>query len=196
MIFGVVGLIGSGKTAVSEVFARLGAEVIDADKIGREVVESDHTVLYQLVLEFGETILKKDKSLDRKKLGRLAFANPSSTKKLNDIVHPELLRRLDKAVQAARQSGCHAVVDAALLIYWNYQKKVDTTILVTAKSATRQRRLAARGLSVAEFHERTKSQLSESYLKKHSDIILTNDGTIDSLILRAEKLYHELTEKG
>ncbi|MEZ5359216.1 MAG: dephospho-CoA kinase [Candidatus Zixiibacteriota bacterium] len=196
MIFGIVGLIGSGKTAVTEVFARLGAEIIDADKIGREVVESDPSVLYQLVMAFGETILKKDRSLDRRKLGQLAFANPEATNKLNEIVHPELLRRLDEKVNAARVAGRHAVVDAALLIFWNYQGKMDTTIVVTARAANRRKRLLGRGLSAGEVAARTKSQLSEAYLKKHADIILSNDGSLKSLISRAEKLYCELTEKG
>lgn len=196
MIIGVVGLIGCGKSTVTDVFASLGAEVIDADVIGREVVDSDPVVLYRLVLAFGDTILNRDNTLNRRELGHLAFANADATQTLNKIVHPELLRRLDAKIASARGRKIHAVVDAALLIYWEYHTKVDTTILVTATADRRRQRMAGRGLSADEFRARTKSQLSESYLKKNADIILANNNTLDSLRRRAEKLYRELTEKG
>ncbi len=196
MIIGITGQIGCGKSSVTGVFQSLGAEVIDADLIGKEVVETDSVVLFRLIMTFGKSILNSDNTLNRRQLGKLAFVDKESTEKLNRIVHPELLRRLDVIVASARRKHVHAIIDAALLIYWNYHKKVDKTILVTSTISSRKARIKAIGLSEFELVQRSKSQLSEAYLKKQSSIVLTNNGSLESLHKKARKLYAELTEKG
>ena len=196
MIIGVTGLIGSGKSTVTKTFASLGAAVIDADVIGKQVVENDPVVLYQLVLAFGDIILNPDGKLNRRQLGLLAFSSVAKTTLLNSIVHPALLRKLDKDILAARRKTCHTVVDAALLINWRYQERVDVTILVSATVKNRLDRLASIGLSRAEFLQRSKSQLPLNQLRKMSDIVVSNNHSIDILRKKSAKLYHELTEKG
>lgn len=196
MIFGVTGLIGSGKSTVARVFARMGATLIDCDRIGKEVVESDPAVLYRLVLEFGSTILTADKKLDRRRLGQLAFSSPEKTARLNAIVHPALLAELDNRIQRARRRHTHAVVDAALLVYWKYYSRMDATILVSSYARLRTARLRRAGLSREEIGQRTKSQLSLAELHRHSDRVITNNKDLLSLQRKARKLYHELTERG
>lgn len=192
MIVGVTGLIGSGKSEVAGVFSRLGARLIDCDLIGREVVESNHPVLYRLVMTFGGGILRKDMSLDRRELGRRAFASPENTKRLNAIVHPALLAELDLRMSKAREKGYNAVVDAALLIYWNYHRKVDYTIAVNASLSNRIKRLTRAGLTHDEIRMRTQSQLSWSYLRERADIVLFNNDDIETLRKKAEMLYRRL----
>ncbi len=192
MILGVTGLIGSGKSIVARTFEEEGAVLIDCDAIGREVVESDPTLQYRLVLEFGASILTAKKLIDRPALGRLAFSSPENTDKLNAIVHPPILAELDRRMVEVRRKKQNAVVDAALLIYWGYHKKVDVTILVTATVRNRFARLRAAGLTDAEITQRTKSQLSLSHLKRHSDIILTNNADRRSVQVKAVKLYRRL----
>ncbi len=192
MILGVTGLMGSGKSIVARTFEDQGAVLIDCDLIGREVVENDPTLQYQLVLEFGNSILTGNNAIDRRALGRLAFSSPQNTERLNTIVHPALLAELDRRMSAVRKKKQHAVVDAALLVYWGYQKKVDVTILVTATTKNRYARLRAAGLTDDEIEQRTKSQLPLSHLKKHSDIILTNDVDLRSVQAKAVKLYRRL----
>jgi len=194
MIIGVTGLIGSGKSEVVDVFHQLGAKLIDCDGIGREVVENDQKILYRLALEFGESILTPAKKLDRRQLGRLAFSDPERTKTLNAIVHPALLAELDRRLAAAREQGHNAVVDAALLIYWNYQSKMDFTVLVSSHTTIRIRRLLDRGLSREEIRQRMKSQLPLSYLRERSDIVVTNNQSLDILRKKAKILYLKLAE--
>jgi len=194
MIIGVTGLIGSGKSIVARTFEEQGAELIDCDLIGHQVVENDSHLQYRLVLEFGGTILTEKKEINRRELGRLAFSSPDNTDKLNRIVHPALLAELDKRMAKIRRRKRNAVVDAALLIYWGYEKKVDVTVLVAATTKIRFARLRAAGLTEDEIKQRTKSQLSLSYLKTHSDIILTNNADRRSVQAKAAKLYRRLIE--
>ncbi len=192
MIVGVTGLIGSGKSTVAGALAEEGAALIDCDLIGLKVVESNPNIQYQLVLAFGGSILKKDGRIDRRQLGRLAFSSAENTEKLNGIVHPALLAELDRRLAASRRRRRHAVVDAALLINWQYHKKMDYTILVTAYEKNRIMRLRAAGLTEAEIRQRTKSQLSLSYLRKRSDFVLANNTDTDTLRRKAKRLYHDL----
>ena len=192
MIVGVTGLIGSGKSEVAGVFHRLGAKLIDCDRIGREVVETDQTIPYRLALEFGGSILTPSKKLRRRQLGRLAFSNPEKTGSLNAIVHPALLAELDRRLAEARKQGYDAVVDAALLINWEYHRKMDYTVLVSSRSADRMRRLVERGWSREEIRQRVKSQLPLSYLRQQSDYVIVNNQGLDSLRQKAEILYRKL----
>jgi dephospho-CoA kinase len=193
MIIGVTGLIGSGKSAVATVFGSLGATIIDCDRIGREVVETDETIRYRLVLAFGQSILTDRRTFNRRQLGRLAFGSTEKTELLNSIVHPPLLARLDDQMSRARQSGHHAVVDAALLINWGYHKKMDYTILVSATVKNRTKRLLSCGLTLEEIRLRTKSQLPLSNLRRCADHVIVNDTDLANLRVRAEKIYRRLT---
>jgi len=195
IFIGVTGLIGSGKSEVTSVFENMGAEVIDCDQLGKEVVESDTGVIYRLVLEFGSSILTRSKTLDRKQLGRLAFADTKHTELLNSIVHPALLKELDRRLVRAKKRGQPTVVDAALLIYWGYHKHMDYTILVHAPRSLRETRLLHAGWSREEIVRRTKSQLSLSYLRSQSDIVINNDKDLDGLRKKAKMLYQRLTDR-
>ncbi len=196
MIIGLTGLIGSGKSEVAAVWEKMGAKIISGDAIGREVVENDSIVFYRLLMEFGPTIIDKNGKLNRKKLGRLAFSSREKTELLNSIVHPSLLKRLDAQVAHAKLKDYQAVVDAALLIYWNYHKKMDRTVLVSSTARNRHNRLLDQGFSVEEIRRRTKSQLPYSYLRKHADYVIYNNKDLNSLHKRAQIIYSELVKRG
>lgn len=195
MRIGLTGLIGSGKTEVARVFASLGANVLSGDELGKEAIKTDSVLFYRLVNEFGRSILNKNGTLNRRALGKIAFSSSQLTEKLNRLVHPVLLRHLDARLEASGQAH-HIVVDAALLVYWGYHKKMDATILVSSTRANRANRLRARGLSEEEIQQRSRSQLSESALRRAADIVIRNDKSLADLQRRARKLYLRLTEKG
>jgi len=196
VIIGLTGLIGSGKSEVAKVFAGLGAQIISADELGHEVIEDDPIVFYRLLTEFGLSICTRGGKLNRKRLASLAFSSPAKVKLLNSIVHPALLERLDTAIAAARFHKNNAVVDAALLIAWNYQKKMDSTILVTSLSRYRYQRLTAKGLSAKEIRQRSCAQPSLPRMRTGADYIISNNGNLRSLRTKAKKLYLELTKRG
>ncbi len=196
MLIGVTGLIGSGKSEVAAVFKSQGAICIDADAIGREVLETDAVVFYRLLLEFGTGVLHPNLTLNRRELGRLAFASGSATARLNAIVHPPLLRRLDDRIAEARLSGRDAVVDAALLIFWNYQTKMDFTIVVSSFKRNRVQRLSSQGFSPQEIRQRMRSQQSMVHLRRQADITIANNKDLFGLHDRIRRLYRQLSEKG
>ncbi|MFH1701545.1 MAG: dephospho-CoA kinase [Candidatus Zixiibacteriota bacterium] len=196
MNIGVTGLIGSGKSEVAKTFAREGAILLDADKIAKEFVENNRSVINQLVSKFGAGILDKNNKINRRELGQIAFSHPKKTKILNSIVHPHVFEKLDSGLRDANKKKKHAVVDAALLISSGYYKKMDIIVLVTARTSLRKERLLLRGYSELEFKQRSKSQLSVSLLKSRADIVITNNKNLDILHENSRDIFHKLTEKG
>ena len=195
MLIGVTGQIGTGKTVVANYFKKHGAFVISADKIGRDVVENNTAVLKKLVKEFGSVIVTKSGRLQRRKLGRIAFSSEENKKRLNRIVHPPLLKELQRQVNSAKKNHNCIVIDAALLIDWGWHKKVDLTILVHAGEKIKISRLLKRGFSAEEALERLKSQLKYSQLRKCTDIVVFNNKSIGSLEKKIQKILTKLPER-
>lgn len=192
MLIGVTGQIGGGKTEVAKIFKKYGAFVISADKIGKDVIEKNPIMLDKLVRAFGESILTKSGRLRRKKLGEIAFSSEADKKKLNKIIHPELLKELGKQVRSAEKKNKIVVIDAALLIDWQWHKIVDITILVHASHKTKIDRLKEKGYSEKEARMRLKSQLKYRELRRHVDIILLNDESLDCLEVKVRKIIEKL----
>jgi len=181
MLIGITGLIGSGKSEVARIFKNNGAFVISADKIGKDVVENNKAILKKLVRAFGTEIISKSGKLNRKKLGLLVFSSESNKKMLNKIVHPALLKELSNQVNKAKKKYDIVVIDAALLIYWGWEKKVDKTIQIDTILRKRIQRLKQKGYTETEVKERTKSQLKLSTLATRSDHTISNNSTQKSL---------------
>lgn len=196
MLIGLTGLIGSGKSEVAQIFKNYGAFVISADKIGRDVVEKNKSILKKLVQIFGNEILSKSGKLNRKKLGQLAFSSKTNKSKLNKIVHPALLKELSVQVKKAKKKYDIIVIDAALLTFWGWDKKVNKTILVDTILRKRIQRLKAIGYTEAEVKARTKSQLKLSELSERADYILTNNSTRKMLENKVENIIAGLSNKG
>lgn len=114
---GVTGNIGSGKSTVCRILAKLGAVVIDADKLGHEAYRPHSPTWREIITVFGTGIAKADYEIDREKLGRIVFSNPDALAQLNQIVHPEVYRLAQEKVEIYRRQGVEAVViEATLLI--------------------------------------------------------------------------------
>ncbi len=196
MLIGLTGLIGSGKSEVARIFEKNGAFVISADKIGKDVVENNKSILRKLVKVFGEEIISKSGQLNRKLLGQLAFSSEKNKEKLNKIVHPALLKELSAQVKKAIEKHDLVIIDAALLIYWDWDKKVDNTILIATNRRKRAQRLKSRGYTDNDVRARTKSQLKLPELYKRSDYILTNNTTLKILEKKVENIIAGLSKRG
>ncbi|MBN2227839.1 MAG: dephospho-CoA kinase [candidate division Zixibacteria bacterium] len=194
MLVGIVGRIGAGKSTAAEIFEKYGAYVISADKIGRDVVEKNPSVLKQLAKTFGTDILTPAGKLRRRKLGEIAFASDDTKRKLNAIVHPALLKELDRQVKAAQKTHTLVVIDAALLIDWGWQKKVDLTVLIHAGVETQTKRLRAKGYDLAEVRQRLRSQLPYRTLRKQADVAVLNNTTRAKLETKIRRLISRLAK--
>ncbi len=197
MIIGVTGGIASGKTTVCHIFERQGALIIDADKIGKEVVEQDEGVLSQLVAVFGNRILTKDGTLARRTLGKYVFGTPQAKSKLDEIVHPPLLRRLREEITQAQKAQSHrtVVVDAALLVEWDILSWFDAVVVVVSQRGDQIRRLVRQGLTVKEAQDRIDAQLSVEDKIKKADYVICNTEDYGVLRRRSLKVWEQLVAK-
>ncbi len=150
----------------------------------------------RLVKAFGPEILSNSGRLRRRKLGAIAFSTLENRKKLNSLIHPPLLKELARQTKLAAKSNKLIIIDAALLIDWNWQDKVDYTILVHANENIRIARLKKKGLSEKEARLRSRSQIPSSVQRKFADYVITNNKSIDSLAVQVEKIICKLAAKG
>ena len=193
-VIGVTGTIGSGKTSVCRFFQELGATIIDADAIGREVVEKDQGTFHALVVAFGREILNEDGTLNRRRLGRLAFGNPAMRQKLNTIVHPALLKRLREEVDTAQRLG-PVVVDAALILEWGLQSEFDALVVVTADHDIQVERVVdQRDWSREEVTLRLKSQIPSEEQVGYADYVIVNNGTLEDLRRQVVEVWKKIGE--
>ncbi|MGB8657068.1 MAG: dephospho-CoA kinase [Candidatus Zixiibacteriota bacterium] len=198
ILIGVTGGIASGKTEVSQVFRNKGAIVLSGDRIGKEIVETDPRVLQGLVRSFGEAILERYGKLDRRRLGRIAFASEESKDKLNRIVHPHLLRELRARIENLRKKNQKAIVviDAALVVEWGLENELDYLVLVESKREDNIRRLRKlKGYSRKEALDRIKAQLPEKTKKRKADFVIRNDKGLAELGEKAGKVWERMVRK-
>ena len=196
-LIGITGGIACGKTEVAEVFRKKGAIVLSGDQIGKEVVEKEGTVLKQLVHAFGQDILDKNGTLDRRKLGEIAFASEESRDKLNRIIHPHLLKELRRRIQNIEEENPQAVVviDAALIVEWGLEKELDHLIFVESKEENKIKRLQKeKGYSKKEALDRIKSQLPEKVKEKKADVVIRNDEGLAELRTAADGVWRFIAE--
>lgn len=185
MIIGVMGLSGSGKSTFSAVLQSLGAYLIDADKIAREVVEKGSEGLFEIVSAFGKDILLPDGSLDRKKLGSIVFKDNEKLVMLNQITHRKIQGEIEKRISENKDKLI--VIDAPLLHKIDTINMCDEVVLITApKEALINRIIERDNLPYDIAKARIESQLAD--YKINSTIIIENNSDKNNLIKKAERL--------
>ncbi len=193
-IIGLTGGIGSGKTTVAQFLKELGAVVIDADKVGHEVLRSDAEVCQEVVAAFGKGVLTPNDEISREKLGRMVFGAPESLPKLNMIMHPRIAERVGAQLEGFRKQGVGVVViEAPLLLEAGWASQVDEVWVTVASKATILKRLKGRtGLSEQESLERIHTQMSVAERVKRADVVIDTDCELGELKEKVAELWHEL----
>jgi len=182
MILGITGCPGSGKSVLAEAVSGRGWMLLDADVIGREVVEGSGEVLGELAGAFGRGILRSDGTLDRRELARRAFSDEAGRRLLNGIVHPRLIGRLKERMDEFGRSGGNVVVDCALIFEWGIEDSFELVVCVAAEESIRKRRLRERdGRSLSEIEGLFAAQLPESEKMRRADIVISNNGSRERL---------------
>jgi dephospho-CoA kinase len=180
LLVGLTGGIATGKSTVSAMFAHLGARVIDADLLAREVVMPGQPAHEGIVREFGPAVLQPDGQLDRKRLGDIVFAAPERRKRLEALTHPAIRRRQERILSALEEEAFEGLVlwDAALLIEGGGAKAMDRVVVVLTDPETELRRLVARdGLDEAAARRRIESQMPVADKARHADHVIDNTGS-------------------
>lgn len=195
MRVGLTGGIGSGKSAVSALFAAHGAVVVDADQIAREVVEPGTEGLAGVVAAFGAGVLRPDGSLDRAVLGSLVFADPAALATLNAILHPLIAARTRERIEAA--AGATVLIhDVPLLVENGLQDGYDAVVVVAAEPATQLARLVGRrGMAEADAQARIAAQAPLADKLAVATYVINNDGPRDALAPQVAAVWTALVGK-
>ncbi|MFC6082875.1 dephospho-CoA kinase [Sphaerisporangium aureirubrum] len=192
---GLTGGIGSGKSEAARRLGALGAVVIDADKIAREVVEPGTSGLALIVDEFGPEMLRPDGALDREKLGRVVFADPERLARLNAIVHPRVGERVAELQRQAPEDAV-VVYDVPLLAENGLAPMYDVVIVVDAPDDVRLSRLTTlRGMTEDDALARIKAQATREDRLAVADIVIPNEGPLDELDARAGEVWQSLLSR-
>lgn len=189
---GLTGGIGSGKSVVSALLAGHGADVIDYDKLAREVVEPGSPALAEIARRFGEDILTGDGALNRPALGSIVFNDPESLRTLEGITHPAI-RALAAAREAAAGADAIVVHDNALLVEMGHHTACDFVVVVDVPQDVQIARLVeSREMAEAEARARITNQTSRESRTGVADFIVDNTGSLDDLALIVGGLWARL----
>ena len=198
MTLGITGRSGCGKSTVTAVFAGHGVPLADADQLSREILLPGSPLLPQLAARFGGDILKPDGTLDRRLLADRAFATPEGKAALDSLTHPEIVRRIRAAKQAAQEAGAPLfVLDGAVIVGTAAQAECDRLCVVTAPFETSVARIVARdGIAPEMACRRLNAQTPEAVLTARADYILPNTSTREALAKAANELCDMLIGEG
>jgi dephospho-CoA kinase len=193
---GLTGPIGCGKSTVAGWLGELGATVIDADVVAREVVEPGEPALEAVIAAFGPDLRRPDGTLDRAALGRIVFDDPEALGRLESIVHPAVRPRVLAAIAAAEPTAAPAVViEAIKLVEGGLASLCDEVWLVTCDPAAQRPRLAARGLPADEIERRLVAQGNiRARLAPAATRVVDTSGSLASTHAAVEVAWHEATK--
>jgi dephospho-CoA kinase len=193
MRVGLTGGLASGKSTVSGLLRELGAVVIDADVLAREVVEPGTPGLAAVVAEFGPEVLAEDGGLDRARLGSVIFADPGRREALEQIVHP-LVRARAAELEAAAPPGALVVHDIPLLVETGQAPAFDAVVVVDVPEELQvERAMRDRGWGEEEARSRIAAQASRDERLAVATHVIDNSATPEDLRRRVAEVFGELT---
>lgn len=175
---------------VAQIFARLGAVVIDADQLARQVVEPGQPALQEIAATFGPDVLLPDGRLDRPKLAGIIFADPAERAKLDAITHPRIRVRMDEEIEARRSGPGVLIVDIPLLYENDRVHSVERVIVVWVDPQTQLQRIRERdGLSAEAARQRIAAQVPLDAKRARADHVINNSGSLEDTQRQAEGIY-------
>lgn len=197
-IIAVTGGIGSGKSSVSGLFKAKGAALVDADAISRALTAPGGVGLPPIREAFGAGVFYEDGTLNRKALGQLVFTDAAARERLNAILHPLIIRQVQKKLDALKQSGTQvALLDVPLLFETGMDVLADAIVCVTAPREVRIRRIRRRDhLTREEACRRIQSQNPSEVTESRSDYVLSTDAPYALTRKRASALWQQIMTDG
>lgn len=204
MVLGILGGLAGGKSTVAGLLARRGAAVIDADRIGHQVLERPE-VRAALCSAFGEQILDKSGRVERRLLAQAAFGDPHGgphggpqrVDVLNGIVHPPILEEIRRRVEEIKRlkEAPLIVLDAALLVETGLDKELCEALLYVdaPEDVRRERARAERQWGPGQFEQRARAQAAPEEKRRLADYVVTNNGSLEELDEQVGRLWPGLT---
>jgi dephospho-CoA kinase len=197
LAFGLTGGVASGKSTVAAYFQALGAYIIDADRIGHEVIEPGRPAYQEILSHFGKGILDSSGRIDRKILGPLVFANPQQLRALNAIVHPRIIARQQELAneQSQRNPRAVVIVDAALIFEAGIGGTLRKVMVAWCRPEQQVERLMAKaGVSLEEAERRIRSQMPVEEKRRRADYVIDCSGTLEQSRVQVDAIFAELSE--
>jgi dephospho-CoA kinase len=195
VVIGLTGGIGSGKSTASRILEELGAEVIDADKVGHKIYLPDTPAWREIVAAFGERVLAPDRSIDRTKLGPLVFADPKALQTLNSITHGKIYAFIQGQIDYIRrkQTARVVVVEAAVLLEAGWRSLVEHVWVVVASVEVVIARLKTyKQFTEEQARARIAAQLSNEERIAQADKVIWNNHGLPELRHAVEEAWREL----
>ena len=196
MRVGLTGGVASGKSTVSALLAELGAVLIDADLLAREVVAPGTDGLAEIVETFGPGVLTPDGQLDRPAVGAIVFADEEKRRALEAIIHPRVRER-GRLLEAGAPEGAVVVHDIPLLVETGQPSHFDAVVVVDVPLELQvQRMVELRGMSVADAQARIAAQATRDERLEAATHVIDNTGTLEDLEVRVAEVYEDLSRAG
>jgi len=200
LIVGLTGGIVGGKSTVASMFKDLGAKIVDADKLGHSVILPHRPAWKKIVNLFGKDILLNDLTVDREKLGKTVFTNQTPLKKLNEITHPEIIKKIKKEIDLVKNTtnnqGKILIIDAALIYEAKIDRLMDKIVVVYIDEDEQIKRLIKRNnLSKDEALQRIKSQMPMKEKAEMADYVIDNSSSLDETKKQVEKIWQSLVSQ-
>jgi len=193
LVLGLTGSIGSGKSTVARMFQKLGAEIIDADKVGHSLLEKKE-VRESIVKNFGSSVLDKEGRIERGKLGKIVFGDKKRLEELNSIIHPLIFSEIKRRITFSEARII--IVDAAILLETGGDSLVDKVIVVNASYETRRERIKKSSLlSSEEVEGIIKAQFSQDEKIQRADFLIENEKSIEESKRQVERIWSKLVAR-
>ncbi len=192
-IIGLTGGAGSGKSTAARYFRELGARVLDADRIGHDLLKKGSPCHAKIIKAFGPSIVTGDR-INRKALGKIVFGSKRELGKLNKIVHPYILKRIKGNIANIKKSGYRGIViiDAALIIQWGWKKWLDYIIMINAPVRTRLERMRIKGISSTRAKSIMAQQLSPRRMRQEADWVIENRSSMSGLQKKVLEVWRSI----
>jgi dephospho-CoA kinase len=193
-VIGLTGNIGSGKSTVAKMLHELGADIIDADQVARDVVKPGLPAFDEIVSEFGPKVLGKDGTIDRKALAAEVFDDPKARRRLELITHPRIAMETQRRIAASKAKL--VVYEATLLVENGIHRGLDGLIVVLAPEDQQIERVAARdGMPREDIRKRLSAQMPAATKAAEASWVVKNEGSLAELRRQVEGVWKELNEK-
>lgn len=200
-IFGLTGGLASGKSTVALMFQKLGAKVVDADKIAREVLEPGQLAYEKVIAAFGSQILQRSISgalvINRHQLAEIVFADSNARETLNAITHPEISKRsIEQLSLWAAQGASFIIYEAALLVETRRYQTLDGLIVVDLSEELQLKRAMARGLTQLQAQVRIQAQASRVTRRAVATWVIDNSGSLAETEQQVNAIFRQWTNQG
>ncbi len=199
VVVGLTGSIASGKSIITDEFKKLGAKIIDADKIAHQLLRAQPKVKKEVIHYFGKRVLNKNRNIDRKELGKIVFADKRKRKILENIVHPFIIKTIKQKIKCLStypdRNLSTIIIDASLLLEAKMSNLVDKIIVVFVPEKVQLQRLMKRDrIDKKEAKLRISSQWNTLKKVKFADFIIDNTRDLPALRKRVKVIWNKISD--